>query len=418
MPVEFTLIFSGMIGTLLLESVYYLITAPCPTPHPLPHRWYDRHLGNLFYIIAYILALLRLPFALLPYLLKIVIFFAARLLYNRYWSSYPFQAIRLVGDFTQWIIVTWLVYLAPPQSEILLAGIRLVILAEGVRLATEKGQMVFSASWQMIPHRMIARWLLRRQAATYPNDENGHLLADYACYYALDDEARLQTILYSLKTSANHHPGLAARLDYLRAFRMVSQEHSLRCDDVREVASGTIYIHRHWTNDPWLLVGQALRRTPWMFDPRYLPRPFYYRSQSNRMATCFVLRHARWSWPYAWYQFGHEIKVARYDALFRLLRRFGIQCEEPVQADGRYRFDPLLRWLTGDDTPHHPLLTDNEVMADMEQRDNLPSAIEIAHQYVYPMKYVEEVLLPLIHESRRQINADRMASTVTSGASQ
>src|SRR5262245_30371060 len=93
-------------------------------------------------------------------------------------------------------------------------------------------------------------------------------------------------------------------------------------------AKGEVFIHRNWTNDPWLLIGQGMRRAPWMFDPRYLRRPFYYRTESNRLATLFVLQHARYSPSYACYQFGHEIKAARYDFVYRCLRWIGLDIEE------------------------------------------------------------------------------------------
>jgi hypothetical protein len=269
--------------------------------------------------------------------------------------------------------------------------------AEGIRLASEKGQMVYSALWQMLPHRHIAHKLSRRYSQSR-----------YCRYYALSDGDRMAYVLGALKSLARVDPEVSNRLDYLCGFWIVPDAHGLRCDHVRDVARGEVFIHRSWTADPGLLIGQGLRRAPWMFDPRYLPRPFYYRTQSNRLATLFVLRHARYSPLYAWYQFGHEIKVARYDLLYRLLRWLGWDVEQQVQADGTYPFDPLLDWIEKkrgqpDVEPgQRPLWSDSETVQDVAQRiaaGEALSALDIATQYTYPLKYVDEVLMGKIQSS-------------------
>jgi hypothetical protein len=155
----------------------------------------------------------------------------------------------------------------------------------------------------------------------------------------------------------------------------------------------------------------ALRRAPWMFDPRYLRRPFYYMSEANRLATLFVLEHARYSLPYAIFQFGHEIRVARLHLFYSLLRRFGLDVEYKVNADGTFQFDQWICWLQArrgqrPDTPQQrPLYTDDEVIADLLQNyttttDELLDAEQIAARYTYPMKYVEEVLMLKIVEQQ------------------
>jgi hypothetical protein len=180
---------------------------------------------------------------------------------------------------------------------------------------------------------------------------------------------------------------------------------------VRDVARGEVFIHRRWTNDPWLLIGQALRRTPWFFDPRYLRRPFYYRTEANRLVTRFVLCHARHAWPYALFQFGHEIKAARHDAFYRVLRRVGANVEAKVCADGTFRFEPLMGWLEAHARravvlQPPPLWSDDEVIADIVRQGKAGerlTAFDVAARYTYPLKYVEEVLLPKIN--RAQIEA-------------
>jgi len=155
------------------------------------------------------------------------------------------------------------------------------------------------------------------------------------------------------------------------------------------------------------VIGQALRRAPWIFDPRFLGRPFFYRSQSNRLATLFVLTHARYCPTYALYQFGHEIKVARYDFFYRILRWLKLDIEPKVQADGTFQFDQGLNRLAmrlyGEQRPRQvPLWTDQDVIADILHRtpniENL-SALHIAVQYTYPLKYVEEVLMAKVNSA-------------------
>ena len=199
-----------------------------------------------------------------------------------------------------------------------------------------------------------------------------------------------------LKRHATQDSELARKLAYVHAFHIVPEQVGLRAGHVRDVARGEIFIHRRWTNDVWLLWGQVLRRSPWIFDPRYLRRPFYYRTESNRLMTLCVLQHARYSVPYAIFQFGHEIKAARYDAFYRLGQWLGFKLEGEVRADGTYEFDPLIRWLRQESSATaYPLWTDDETIHHiLTQCSNgeTVSALDIAVRYTYPLKYVEEVL--------------------------
>ena len=218
------------------------------------------------------------------------------------------------------------------------------------------------------------------------------------------DQMRLQ----SIKTVARQ-TGLLPR-----GFVVVPDRLSLRAGVVRDVATGEIFIHHAWLNDPWLLIGQALRRAPWMFDPRFLRRPFYYRAEANPVATRFVLQHTLLTPPYAWYQFGHEIKASRFTWFFRFAQRFDRMWEQPVRADGSYEFDPLLHWLdrTHADRSSRPLWTENQVMA-RQAFDPLLTTLELAERYTYPLKYVEEVLYPRL----LQLKAEASAAATDSGAS-
>lgn len=367
---------------MLVELLFVLFWIPSAAP--LRVFWWDGPLAVLLYGLAYGLSLLRLPFVPLPYLCKTGVYLTPL---RRSWDSYPMQAARLGGDCFNLLLTAKYIVLLTGESR----WLALPLSAEVIRLAAEKGHTLFSALWQMLPHRAIA---LRVQHSPLAG-----VLGRYCAYYALEDDVRLTYILTSLKTRAAHVPAFADKLAYVSAFVLVPRTHGLRCDDVRDVAHGLVYIHPGWTNDPHLLVGQALRRSPWLFDPRYLPRPFYYRTQSNRLATLFVLRYARCCPPYAWYQFGHEIKVARYDFFFRVLRGLGLQLEQPVGEDGRYAFEPLRRWLGGKGPSARPLWSDDEVLAALRGCCPLPSAEWIAERYTYPLRYVEAVLLPKLSQS-------------------
>jgi hypothetical protein len=119
-------------------------------------------------------------------------------------------------------------------------------------------------------------------------------------------------VLNVLRAKVCDDPDLSRQVSYVRAFRIVPDSHPLEAGDVRDVATGEVFIHRSWTNDPFLLMGLAVRRGAWVFDPRYLRRPFYYRTESNYLATLAVWHAAPVCPPMALYQFGHEIKAARY----------------------------------------------------------------------------------------------------------
>jgi hypothetical protein len=360
--------------------------------------------------------LLRLPFVALPYLAKLSSYFLLRRRYAVVRAAYWFQAIGILGDFANLLLTPYLIVtiIGLPEHEILLVLLRLSTLAEYIRLISEKGQMIWSAVWQMLPHRAVARWL--RQAHI-------SFLARYTDYYALSDTERMACVIKTLKALAHTDKDVYTRLAYFNAFRIVPHINPLRCDRVRDVARGEVFIHRNWTSDPWLLIGQVMRRAPWMFDPRYLRRPFYYRTESNRLATLFVLQHPRYSPPYVWYQFGHEIKASRYDFLYRILRRLGFNLEEPVCEDGTYRFDRLIGWLEdrlGLPAPEkRPLWNDKEVVVDVLKNGAVDwSAQAIAERYTYPLIYVEEVLMEKIRAAQFQANADLTTLATRSGASQ
>lgn len=348
------------------------------------------------YYFAYVLSLLRLPFALIPYLVKLSFLFCLKDSFSNVWNKYFVQVIRVAGDFANFFIVVMVFSeihksLGSLPTKVILA---LSMGAEAIRLATEKGVMVFSALWQWLPHRSIAKGIHGKLHV--------RLLKTYTNYYILSDQERLEKALRKLKAFArlSKNTQTISRLAYIHSFRIVPASVDLRAGNVRDVARGAIYVHAHWTNDLNLLYGLALRRSPWIFDPRFLRRPFYYRTEANRIMTNFVFENFRLCPLFAIYQFGHEVKSARYDAFYRFVRWLGYELEEYVYADGTYNFDPFAKRILKNrlksrtETPR-PLWTDEEVLHDIEECP-IPSNLEIAETYTYPLKYVQEVLLPKI----------------------
>ena len=102
------------------------------------------------YSFAYILSLLRLPFAVFPYLVKLALFLCLKDSFSSFWNKYFIQAMRMVGDFANFLILVVLFSKSYQTFELLPVRIVLVfaITAEAIRLATEKGTMIFSVMWQ------------------------------------------------------------------------------------------------------------------------------------------------------------------------------------------------------------------------------------------------------------------------------
>jgi hypothetical protein len=397
----------------VVELACYSLWIPDPSQKPLKIHSLDRQLGMAAYIAAYMLSLLRAPLGLLPYLAKLFIFFVLKVRYESAQSTYSREAINMAGDFVNLgvtMIAIWLVA-GPPGLQLSTSILYLPVGAELIRFTAERVPITFSALWQLVPHRRIARGLLARQHLHTFWRLITHCFARYCRYYALDNTERAQYVLHALKRRAAHEEDLSKRLEYIQAFRSIPQRYGLRSGKVRDVARGEVFIHSTWTNDPWLLVGMAIRRAPWMFDPRYLHRPFYYMTEANRLATLCVLEHARYSLPYAVFQFGHEIRVARLHLFYALLHWAGVDIEWKVQADGTFQFDQFICWLErwlshGKKASEQQFLhSDDEAIADILYTHDAYepiAAIEVASQYTYPLKYVEEVLLDKIHAAKAE----------------
>lgn len=388
-------------GELALYTLLLPVSPCCPAR---PARL-ERHLGTVIYALAYLLSVLRAPLGLVPYLTKVALYFGGGLRYEANHATYRREALNMAGDVVNLALTAVLVRQAggPPALTPLAAALYLPLAAESVRLLAERVPAVFSAIWQVLPHRCLARTALRRRRTTPLAAALVRWLPRYCRYYAQDDRRRTRYLLQALTGRAARDADLTHRLTYVRALQIVPHTVTLRGGDVRDVARGVVFIHRTWTSDPWLLAGLALRRAPWMFDPRYLRRPFSYWSQANAVATLCVLRHARTCPPYAVFQFGHEIRVARLHLFFTLLRRLGYADEEPVRCDGTFAPDQCIRWLerrrarATESAVLRPLWTEDAALADIVQRcdrgEHL-TADAIATCYTYPLPYVIDVLLP------------------------
>ena len=412
------MIFIGILVSVLIvsaiELTFYMFLIPGSSPEPLHVRPSDKYLGRAAYIIAYILSLLRAPLGLLPYLVKLFIFFGLNIRYESARSTYLREVINMLGDFVNLGLTTLLVLAiaGPPELQSPTLFFYLPLAAELIRLITERVPITFSAVWQLIPHRSIVRIAQARQQSSVFCKLFALCCNLYCRYYALSDTGRMHYVLCALKQRAACDEDMSKRLEYIQAFGIIPLRYGLRSGQVRDVARAEVFIHSTWTNDPWLLVGMAIRRAPWMFDPRYLRRPFYYMTGANRLATLCVLEHARYSPPYAVFQFGHEIRVARLHLFYLVLRRLGADVEYKVNADGTFQFDQFICWLEKRfghmqaSPEQRPLYSDDEVIAEVLCRYNASETIvaqDIASHYTYPLKYVEEVLLNKIEATREKL---------------
>src|SRR5947209_2644074 len=61
-----------------IELIYYIFLIPDLLQRPLKVNSLDSYFGRIVYIAAYMLSLLRAPLGLLPYLVKMFIFFVLR----------------------------------------------------------------------------------------------------------------------------------------------------------------------------------------------------------------------------------------------------------------------------------------------------------------------------------------------------
>src|SRR5260221_3487547 len=185
------------------------------------------------YGLAYMLSLLRLPFATLPYCVKL---FGALALKKHYAVSHYLalvEAMRALGDFVNWglgVVIMERIWISFPSIKVVLYA---SIGAEALRLFAEKGQIVVSACWQFLPHRQVANFLSQKLSQHEPQSTLSKHVLRYCQYYALDDENRIQYILNTLRCYAGNDPEAVAKLAYLTTLRIVPSSQGMRGGHVR-----------------------------------------------------------------------------------------------------------------------------------------------------------------------------------------
>jgi len=377
------------------NALFYLIYVPANTKNT--RDLVKQKFINLIIWVADILSVLRLPFAVIPYLVKVIFYLALRKNFKVVWASNISQSIRIMGDFFNLGISFLFWYCLMPER--LLTFLVFAALAEIIRLVLEKGFIIFSVFWQHLPLEDISKRLLILG-----------MKSEWLLYYSRPLSEKTKFIQNTISYFAQDEP----RFRYFSRFKILDSSDNLRMGHVREIANGNVFIHKIWVNDPWLSLGICTRRTPWIFDPRYLPRPFYYRSQANRLMTEFVLEYSAVFPPFSFYQFGHEIKSARFELFFKLARRFGVELEQYVQKDGSYFFDPLIiniGYVMGFENKKNDTTIQNDSVAIFETTNKIDQGQKatpamVAEEYSYPLIYVEEVLWQKI-ESAKAVNLQK-----------
>ena len=88
----------------LSQLFCYAWFTPEITPRPIPITRFDKWFAWFLYGSAYILSLLRLPFAILPYWLKLLRFVFFKQHYQV--SDYHIwvEGLRIVGDAANWVV--------------------------------------------------------------------------------------------------------------------------------------------------------------------------------------------------------------------------------------------------------------------------------------------------------------------------
>ncbi|MEP6988661.1 MAG: hypothetical protein ABI970_23880, partial [Chloroflexota bacterium] len=88
----------------LVQFFCYVWFMPERHPQPIPLTRFDKWFAWFFYGIAYILSLLRLPFAILPYYIKLLRF----LLFKQHYQVSDYlvlvEGLRIVGDVANWLL--------------------------------------------------------------------------------------------------------------------------------------------------------------------------------------------------------------------------------------------------------------------------------------------------------------------------
>src|SRR4051794_10419908 len=97
------------------------VCIPANSAVPLKPSWRWHAVGLIAYWLATILAVLRLPFALLPYLAKLLLHALCGFGYKTARNGYLLEALGMLGDISNWVLVSSLVALlvGPPRPTII-----------------------------------------------------------------------------------------------------------------------------------------------------------------------------------------------------------------------------------------------------------------------------------------------------------
>ena len=384
----------------LMDLYFYALRMPQPNDPPIKHGFASRTAGLFLHRFAYVLSLLRSPFQVVTYFVQALYGRVTGTPYRVYENTYRRELLSIGGDFANLLLGAVVVYVIAKRSgSIWVVSILYAVLAAEIfRLAFMRGQMIFSAGWQQLPHRKVALAVRTRSRSMFGSVPAS--LRRYCDYYALSDERRCAYILSVLRDRTSRVPSMSERLAYFSGFCIVPDTHLLKGGWVRDIPTGRVFTHRSWTNDPWLLLGLACRRAPWIFDPRYLRRPFHFRSEASGLCEKFVLEHSRNHLPFALYQFGARIMYANYEPWYKGLRLLGYDREPFVYSDGTQ----IARIPIEDN-----LWSDEKVISDVasgRQCMAILTPMDVAERYQYPIKYVEEVLYPKMHNAMMTARRD------------
>src|SRR5258706_4543376 len=143
----------------------------------------------LAYSLAYLLSLVRLPFSIIPYLLKLILYYCLGDSFSEFWGKQFVQLFRTGGDFINFLITSFLFYKAYELIGFSITKNLLILsmLAEAISLLTEKGATIFSAFWQLISHRYVDQRLSTKNHSA--------ILETHSKYHLISDEHSLLTIV-------------------------------------------------------------------------------------------------------------------------------------------------------------------------------------------------------------------------------
>src|SRR5215213_343227 len=100
------IIFITLVGWMAFNLCCYVCWIPHLSASPCAVNPLERQLGTALYGLAYLLSLLRLPFAILPYVTKVISFLLFRLHYDVGQYAILVEEVRIIGDFANFVVTT------------------------------------------------------------------------------------------------------------------------------------------------------------------------------------------------------------------------------------------------------------------------------------------------------------------------